>query len=101
MPRLPGGAHRRPGGPVRPGVRQARAGEFTRRAFLNGRMALTQAEAVIDLIDAETPAAARCAASQLGGAMSRKIGGIYDTLVDLVAHFDVVLDYSDDGPGAF
>ncbi len=78
------------------GVRQARAGEFTRRAFLNGRMDLTQAEAVIDLIDAETPAAARCAASQLGGAMSRKIGGIYDTLVDLVAHFDVVLDYSDE-----
>ena len=78
------------------GVRQARAGEFTRRAFLNGRMDLTQAEAVIDLIDAETAAAARCAVSQLGGAMSRKIGGIYDALVDLVAHFDVVLDYSDE-----
>lgn len=78
------------------GVRQARAGEFTRRAFLNGRMDLTQAEAVIDLIDAETPAAARCAASQLGGAMSRKIGKIYDRLVDLMAHFDVVLDYSDE-----
>ena len=78
------------------GVRQARAGEFTRRAFLNGRMDLTQAEAVIDLIDAETPAAARCAAAQLGGAMSRKIGGIYEELVTLMAHFDVVLDYSDE-----
>ena len=78
------------------GVRQAKAGEFTRRAFLNGRMDLTQAEAVIDLIDAETPAAARCAASQLGGAMSRKIGAIYDELVTLMAHFDVVLDYSDE-----
>ncbi len=78
------------------GVRQAKAGEFTRRAFLNGRMDLTQAEAVIDLIDAETPAAARCAASQLGGAMGRKIGKIYDGLVDLMAHFDVVLDYSDE-----
>ena len=78
------------------GVRQARAGEFTRRAFLNGRMDLTQAEAVIDLIDAETPAAARCAASQLGGAMRRKINGIYDELVTLMAHFDVVLDYSDE-----
>ena len=78
------------------GVRQAKAGEFTRRAFLNGRMDLTQAEAVIDLIDAETPAAARCAASQLGGAMSRKIGAIYDELVILMAHFDVVLDYSDE-----
>ncbi len=78
------------------GVRQAKAGEFTRRAFLNGRMDLTQAEAVIDLIDAETPAAARCAASQLGGAMSRKISAIYDELVTLMAHFDVVLDYSDE-----
>lgn len=78
------------------GVRQAGPGEFTRRAFLNGRMDLTQAEAVIDLIDAETPAAARCAASQLGGAMSRKIGKIYDELITLMAHFDVVLDYSDE-----
>lgn len=78
------------------GVRQAKAGEFTRRAFLNGQMDLTQAEAVIDLIDAETPAAARCAASQLGGAMRRKIDGIYDELVNLMAHFDVVLDYSDE-----
>lgn len=78
------------------GVRQAKAGEFTRRAFLNGQMDLTQAEAVIDLIDAETPAAARCAASQLGGAMRWKIDGIYDELVNLMAHFDVVLDYSDE-----
>lgn len=78
------------------GARQARAGEFTERAFLNGKMDLTEAEAVIDLIDAETPAAARCAASQLGGTMSRKIGAIYDELVTLMAHFDVVLDYSDE-----
>ena len=78
------------------GVRQAKAGEFTRRAFLNGRMDLTQAEAVIDLIDAETTAAARCAAAQLGGAMRRRIDGIYDELITLVAHFDVVLDYSDE-----
>ena len=78
------------------GVRQAKAGEFTRRAFLNGRMDLTQAEAVIDLIDAQSAAAARCAASQLGGAISRKINGIYDELITLMAHFDVVLDYSDE-----
>ncbi len=51
------------------GIRQAEAGEFTRCAFLNDRMDLTQAEAVIDLIDAETAAAARCAASQLGGSL--------------------------------
>ena len=78
------------------GVRQARAGEFTQRAFLNGRMDLTQAEAVIDLIDAQSAAAARCAAGQLGGAISRKINEIYDALVTLMAHFDVVLDYSDE-----
>ena len=78
------------------GVRQAKAGEFTQRAFLNGRMDLTQAEAVIDLIDAESSAAARCAAGQLGGAISQKIGRIYDALVTLMAHFDVVLDYSDE-----
>ncbi len=78
------------------GIRQAEAGEFTRRAFLNQRMDLTQAEAVIDLIDAETAAAARCAASQLGGALRRRIEGIYDDLVNLMAHFDVVLDYSDE-----
>ncbi len=78
------------------GIRQAEAGEFTRRAFLNDRMDLTQAEAVIDLIDAETAAAARCAASQLGGSLRRRIEHIYDELVNLMAHFDVVLDYSDE-----
>ena len=51
------------------GARLARPGEFTQRAFLNGKLDLTQAEAVIDLIDAETPAAARQAAGQLNGAL--------------------------------
>ncbi len=78
------------------GARLARAGEFTQRAFLNGRMDLTQAESVIDLIDSETTAAARCAASQLTGALRRRLEEIYDTLIDLSAHFDVVLDYSDE-----
>jgi len=78
------------------GVRQALPGEFTRRAFLNGRMDLAQAEAVIDLIDAQTAGAARNAAGQLAGAMSRKIGGIYDRLIDLMAHFHAVLDYPDE-----
>ena len=78
------------------GVRQAKAGEFTQRAFLNGRLDLTQAEAVVDLIDAQSAAAARCAAGQLGGAISKKLEGIYDRLVNLMAHFDVVLDYSDE-----
>lgn len=78
------------------GARQARAGEFTRRAFLNGKMDLTQAEAVIDLIDAETVPAARNAAGQLTGALSRRITEIYDHLVDLMAHFHAVLDYPDE-----
>lgn len=78
------------------GVRQARAGEFTRRAFLNGRMDLTQAEAVIDLIDAESPSAARQAAGQLTGALSRRIEGIYSALTDTMAHFCAVLDYPDE-----
>jgi tRNA modification GTPase len=78
------------------GARQALAGEFTKRAFLNGRLDLSQAEAVIDLIDAETPAAARLAAHQLGGALSRRMEQIYGGLVDLLAHFYAVLDYPDE-----
>ncbi len=78
------------------GVRQAGPGEFTRRAFVNGRMDLVQAEAVIDLIEAQSRQAARQAAGQLGGALSRRIENIYDTLVDLAAHFDAVLDYPDE-----
>lgn len=78
------------------GVRQARPGEFTRRAFLNGKLDLTQAEAVADLIDAETPAAARVAAGQLSGALGRRVEDIYTGLTDLMAHFCAVLDYSDE-----
>lgn len=78
------------------GFRQAGPGEFTRRAFLNGRMDLTQAEAVIDLIDAETADAAANAAGQLGGAMLRRISPIYDALTDVCSHFHAVLDYPDE-----
>ena len=78
------------------GARQAKAGEFTRRAFLNGKMDLTQAEAVVDLIDAETISAAKNAVGQLSGAMGKKIDGIYNQLVDLLAHFHAVLDYPDE-----
>ncbi len=78
------------------GARQAGPGEFTRRAFLNGRLDLAQAEAVMDLIDAETPAAARAAAGQLSGALSRRAEGVYSTLVDVMAHFHAVLDYPDE-----
>ena len=78
------------------GFRQARPGEFTRRAFLNGQMDLTQAEAVIDLIDAETADAAANAAGQVAGAIRKKIDPIYDGWVDLCAHFHAVLDYPDE-----
>ena len=78
------------------GARPARPGEFTQRAFLNGKLDLTQAEAVIDLIDAETPSAARQAAGQLAGALSRRIDGIYQGLTDIMAHFCAVLDYPDE-----
>lgn len=78
------------------GARQAGPGEFTRRAFLNGRLDLVQAEAVADLLDARSRESARHAAGKLGGALSRKIGEIYSALVDLMAHFCAVLDYPDE-----
>ena len=78
------------------GARPARPGEFTQRAFLNGRLDLAQAEAVIDLIEADSALAVRNAAGQLAGALSRRIGGVYDALTDLVAHFCAVLDYPDE-----
>ena len=80
----------------RAGARQAGPGEFTRRAFLNGQMDLTQAEAVIDLIDAETADAAANAAGQVGGALLRKIDPIYQKLTDMMSHFHAVLDYPDE-----
>ncbi|MCI8474545.1 MAG: tRNA uridine-5-carboxymethylaminomethyl(34) synthesis GTPase MnmE [Oscillospiraceae bacterium] len=78
------------------GARQAGPGEFTRRAFLNGRLDLVQAEAVMDLIDAETPAGARTAAGQLAGGLSRRVEEIYSGLVDVMAHFHAVLDYPEE-----
>ena len=78
------------------GARQAGPGEFTRRAFLNGRLDLVQAEAVGDLLEASSREGARHAAGQLSGALSRRIGGIYSALVDVMAHFHAVLDYPDE-----
>lgn len=78
------------------GARQAGPGEFTKRAFLNGRMDLSQAEAVADVIEAESGEALRNAAGQLSGAMSRKIQGIYSGLTDICAHYHAVLDYPDE-----
>ena len=78
------------------GARQALPGEFTKRAFLNWRMDLTSAEAVADIIDAETAEAAKNAAGQLGGAISRRIDKIYNFLTDLSSHYHAVLDYPDE-----
>lgn len=78
------------------GARQAGPGEFTKRAFLNGQLDLTQAEAVIDLIDAESAEAAANAAGQLGGVLQRRIAPIYDAMTDLCSHFHAVLDYPDE-----
>ena len=78
------------------GARQAGPGEFTQRAFLNGRLDLAQAEAVADLLDARSREGARQAVGQLSGALSRKIAAIYSALVDVMAHFHAVLDYPDE-----
>ena len=78
------------------GARQAGPGEFTKRAFLNGRMDLTEAEAVIDLIDAETAAAARNAAAQLDGGLRRKLEPIQDALLEVSSRFYAVVDYPDE-----
>lgn len=78
------------------GARPARRGEFTKRAFMNGRLELTQAEAVIDLIEADTADAAANAAGQVGGVLQRKLDPVYQSLTDLCSHFHAVLDYPDE-----
>jgi tRNA modification GTPase len=79
------------------GARLAEPGEFTLRAFLNGRMDLMQAEAVGDLIDAVTPLQARTAFDQLQGTLTRVIGEIDRTLFDLVARLEASVDFPDEG----
>ena len=78
------------------GARQAGPGEFTKRAFLNGQMDLTQAEAVIDLIEAESADAAANAAGQVAGALKNKLEPVYEALVSVMSHFHAVLDYPDE-----
>ena len=80
----------------RAGARPAQRGEFTKRAFLNGRVNLTSAEAVIDLIEAETAEAAANAAGQVGGRLQKKLQPVYEELKDLCSHFHAVLDYPDE-----
>jgi tRNA modification GTPase len=78
------------------GARLAEPGEFTQRAFLSGRMDLTQAEAVRDLIDAQTLTQVRQAASQMGGALSRRVAPIKQSLVELVALLEAGIDFAED-----
>lgn len=78
------------------GARQAGPGEFTKRAFLNGRLDLTEAEAVVDLIGSETAAAARNAAAQLSGSLRRDFQAVTDTLLDITTRFYAVVDYPDE-----
>ena len=80
----------------RAGARPATRGEFTKRAFLNGQLGLTEAEAVIDLIEAETADAAANAAGQVGGRLQKTLMPIYNDLTDLCSHFHAVLDYPDE-----
>ena len=78
------------------GAKPAQRGEFTKRAFLNGKLDLTQAEAVIDLIEADTADAAANAAGQVGGVLQKKLVPVYDDLTNLCSHFHAVLDYPDE-----
>jgi tRNA modification GTPase len=78
------------------GARLAEPGEFTQRAFLAGRLDLTQAEAVRDLIDAQTLTQARLAASQMGGALSRRAAPAKQSLVELIALLEAGIDFAED-----
>ena len=78
------------------GARLAEAGEFTKRAFLNGKMSLSQAEAVMDLIGAQGREAARAAHTQLSGALSRQITAVKDALLKLAGHLSAWVDYPEE-----
>ena len=82
---------------LRAGARAARPGEFTERAFLNGKMDLTQAEAVIDLIRARTDLALRSATEQLEGRLGDQIRKIRDELIGLLAHINASIDFPEEG----
>jgi len=89
---------------VAAGARLAEPGEFTMRAFLNGRVDLTQAEAVRDLIESQTLYQAKVAAQQLGGGLSRRLQPIKQKLVELIALLEAGIDFAEDDvsvlPGA-
>ncbi|MGH7865678.1 MAG: tRNA uridine-5-carboxymethylaminomethyl(34) synthesis GTPase MnmE [Candidatus Binataceae bacterium] len=81
---------------IRAGARMAEAGEFSRRAFLNGRMDLTEAEAVADLVAARSESALAQALSQLSGGLAERITAIRSELIALRAHLEAEIDFSDE-----
>jgi len=78
------------------GARLAEPGEFTRRAFLNGRIDLTQAEAVADLIHSRTELALRAANEQLAGKLSQRINQLRDEMVEILAHIEAHIDFPEE-----
>ncbi len=78
------------------GARMAEPGEFTRRAFLNGRIDLTEAEAIADLVAARSEGALRLALGQMAGALSGKIAKLRDQLVSIRAHLEAEIDFADE-----
>lgn len=82
---------------LRAGARAAEAGEFTERAFRQGKMDLTQAEAVIEMIRAKTDLALRSATEQLQGRLGERIGALRDELVTLLAQIEAAIDFPDEG----
>lgn len=81
---------------LKEGARLADPGEFTLRAFLNGRIDLVQAEAVCDIIRSQTDAALDCALNQLEGHLSKAVNRIREQIIDLLAHIEASLDYSEE-----
>ena len=81
---------------VAAGARLARPGEFTQRAFMNGRLDLAQAEAVADLINARTAAAARCAGRHLRGGLSERVTALRDGLLHVLAEMEAGLDFTEE-----
>ncbi len=79
------------------GARPAERGEFTQRAFLNGRLDLAQAEAVIDIVRARSPRGLYVAARQLEGVLSERVRAVREKLLHAVAHIQVMIDYPDEG----
>ncbi|MEG6510386.1 tRNA uridine-5-carboxymethylaminomethyl(34) synthesis GTPase MnmE [Desulforamulus ruminis] len=84
---------------LRQGARLAEPGEFSKRAFLNGRLDLSQAESIIDIIRAKTDAGAQIAMAQLGGSLSNKIFTLQDKLLSLLAQIEAVIDFPEEDIG--